>query len=929
MEKKGEKRSVPGGAQKKRDKKKKMLLEDAKKCTNIKDIFNQQAIKSNVNTAKKELDSQSDTSDKKSINIIEPLFVEPTSSVTNSINKNQSNTIIFELQTFEEKSFNGKIEFPIQNLTTQAETIKSIFDMFTKPKPNELQAFFKYHPIQVLDNNNQTKINIKKTFYRPDGTIRNWLSFSKSNNAFYCTVCLAFSKINEESKFISGLTEIDPKHLYSRIDEHENSKNHFNSSESYMMHSKEKTIDVLLFKDQLTIRMKEVKERRQAFERIVDVVKLIGKRGISARGAYESAKDLSNPNVSHGNFLDIVLLLAKYDVILNSHVKSVIDKANKNKTSGRSQQVTLLSKTTINYIVKSISKLIKMNISNEIQEAGFYSIQIDTTQDISVTDICSVIIRYISLKNQQTSEPTICERAISFLSPKKTTGEALCNLVSNNLLENNMDIKKCIGSSTDGASNMIGQYKGFSSWLEKESPNQVHVWCYAHCLNLIILEATSTSTAAVSLFGLLNSCASFFRDSHKRMDVWRSVSTDNRVLNLIGQTRWWAKDVALKKIFGLFNDPSNSLYITVLNVLLIVSSNNENFNSDTRSTANSLLKALMKYETVMTAQLFLKIFSRTTPLSKYLQTEGMYILQAQLMTDSTVEELKKEARNFKSVLDSTNCFVSWANNKLEEYDIDLVVESVLPTIRIPKKNRNFGENNVSKTPIEKFEHNVHNVALDIVISKLEQRFYKHSKLCADFACLDPRNFSNELPSTALVKLSKILGFEGSVLKDELLDFASKWDKLKLNLPETYLLNREEDDDNDDAVEDIDESRIIDDGEINQHRVEKCFEKKRCLSCLMCCYQVLFKYRLYVSSYNHLFTAYKYILTLSCTQIGCERSFSTLTYIKTRLRNRLSLENLESWMIMNLNKDLLETISFEDILHEVVQQSTVLKNSLIV
>lgn len=112
-----------------------------------------------------------------------------------------------------------------------------------------------------------------------------------------------------------------------------------------------------------------------------------------------------------------------------------------------------------------------MNISNEIQEAGFYSIQIDTTQDISVTGICSVIIRYISLKNQQTLEPTICERAISFLSPKKTTGEALCNLVSNNLLENNIDIKKCIGSSTDGASNMIGQYKGFSSWLEKESPN--------------------------------------------------------------------------------------------------------------------------------------------------------------------------------------------------------------------------------------------------------------------------------------------------------------------------------------------------------------------------------------------------------------------------------------------------------------------------
>jgi len=70
---------------------------------------------------------------------------------------------------------------------------------------------------------------------------------------------------------------------------------------------------------------------------------------------------------------------------------------------------------------------------------------------------------------------------------------------------------------------MIGQYNGFSKWLEKESPKQLHVWCYAHCLNLVIIEATGVSTPAISLFGLLNSCAAFFRDSHKRMDLWRDL----------------------------------------------------------------------------------------------------------------------------------------------------------------------------------------------------------------------------------------------------------------------------------------------------------------------------------------------------------------------------------------------------------------------
>lgn len=71
------------------------------------------------------------------------------------------------------------------------------------------------------------------------------------------------------------------------------------------------------------------------------------------------------------------------------------------------------------------------------------------------------------------------------------------------------------------------------------------------------------------------------------------------------------------------------------------------------------------------------------------------------------------------MLDSANCFVSWANNKFEECGIDLVVENDLPIIRIPQKNKNRNENDISKTAIEKFEYSVHNVALYIVISKLK------------------------------------------------------------------------------------------------------------------------------------------------------------------------------------------------------------------
>lgn len=92
------------------------------------------------------------------------------------------------------------------------------------------------------------------------------------------------------------------------------------------------------------------------------------------------------------------------------------------------------------------------------------------------------------------------------------------------------------------------------------------------------------------------------------------------------------------------------------------------------------MKALVKYETILTAQLYLKIFSRTTSLSKYLQTEGMYLLQAPNLIDSTVDVLKKKSRNFGDVLDAAKLFVSWANNELKAYGINLVVEEVLPTL---------------------------------------------------------------------------------------------------------------------------------------------------------------------------------------------------------------------------------------------------------
>lgn len=74
----------------------------------------------------------------------------------------------------------------------------------------------------------------------------------------------------------------------------------------------------------------------------------------------------------------------------------------------------------------------------------------------------------------------------------------------------NINNKNCIGNATDGTANMQGQYNSFNTWLHEEAGTQLHTWCYAHFLNLVMMDITEKNHYSITLFGLLNSCAVFF-----------------------------------------------------------------------------------------------------------------------------------------------------------------------------------------------------------------------------------------------------------------------------------------------------------------------------------------------------------------------------------------------------------------------------------
>lgn len=551
--------------------------------------------------------------------------------------------------------------------------------MFKKPKALSLDKFFEFHPRQP---DIQIPFVSNKVFFKEDKTQRYWLSYS--GEALFCSICLAFS--NENNVFTLGMSTWT--HVYQRIKEHENSKCHNRCTEAYFLNHNKKNIDFLLFSNQLSKRKETVKKNRQILERVIDAVKLIGKRGLSYRGNYhEAAYTLDNSSLDHGNFLEILLLIRKSDVVLNEHLETVIKKSKASHESGNKNRgglLTLISKTTVNLFIECISQEIKRIIVQEVQEAGMFSIELDTTQDVSVKDQCSVVIRYVNKNGVQ-------ERLISVVNCIDSSGKGIFELLQKVISDNNLNIENCIANATDGAASMQGKYNGFSAWLANASPGQMHVWCYSHVLNLVITDATKISIAAASLFSMLNSLAVFFKESHKRMTIWTNSNQDNNTKRLqsIGDTRWWSKNISLQRIFGTPNNAKEALYVNVL-ISLSTIANSSQFSPEIRAKSTNLKESLLKYSTLLTAFLYMRIFEKTTPLSNYLQTSGMDIQKAHSMVEKTLSELKLLKRDENGLKKCVDEFIMVSNAKLDNYqdennDFNLTIEQCLPALRIRKK----------------------------------------------------------------------------------------------------------------------------------------------------------------------------------------------------------------------------------------------------
>ena len=141
-----------------------------------------------------------------------------------------------------------------------------------------------------------------------------------------------------------------------------------------------------------------------------------------------------------------------------------------------------------------------------------FSIIIDESTDISVTQVLAVVVRYFDSCKQD-----VTDELLDSIVVEDGTAAGLYNAVKSLLSENNIPISNIIGFGSDNCSSMMGKTSGFQCLLKKDVPSVFVMGCVCHSFALCASHAVSVLPSHLETF-LKNITAYFSRSSKRQRD---------------------------------------------------------------------------------------------------------------------------------------------------------------------------------------------------------------------------------------------------------------------------------------------------------------------------------------------------------------------------------------------------------------------------
>lgn len=676
-----------------------------------------------------------------------------------------------------------------------------------------------------------------------------WLEYSIKKDAAFCFPCRQFgiSSIGrgrpEKAFTVHGFR--DWKHATGNkgsLIAHNNSFSHKQSVvawEQYRATSSSGTVVEQLGSN----RSEMIKKNRHYFQAICDLILTCCRQDIALRGHRET-----NESSNRGNFLEFLLLISRYDPIVDDRLRRGPGNA------------LYISHNIQNTIINIMASLVRRTICTSIQKAGYFSLLVDETKDLSKNEQMSFCLRFIDPDSCE-----IVERFLTFVSAPCLTAEHLSQYIVDTLAQHCINLSSMVSQGYDGAAVMSGSVSGVQKRIRDLVPHAVYIHCHAHCLNLVLVDCVKSLPQASEFFSLIQSLYVFMSASKAHVIYVQQQhqlhpEKQPRELQRLSDTRWACRYASLDSICSTFD--------CILSTLEVIGDSNDKAKA---IEAVGLYHHIHNFPFLSCLVIFTRIMGMTKLLSDQLQSSSLDLASATDLVVSTIQSLKelrsdnKWSGTFKYITDvATKYSIEVESDtgqgrggrgrskrrRQSALSEDYIVDSTI------------GQRDSLNTS-ERLKVDIYFPVIDSMLSEMERRFSSiHLGIMKAIQACTPTS-SHFLEVTELREMALFYG-----LKDDQL------------ATECQL-----------AVSTLSGKNLSSSMEVYQHILK-----------LQTAFPTLTK-------------LLQIALTLAVSSAQCERSFSALKRIKTYLRTTMTDQRLSDVSILSIERDLSGKICFNEVMEQ--------------
>lgn len=544
----------------------------------------------------------------------------------------------------------------------------------------------------------------QRSFQKSWYEMYSWLEYSPLVDAAFCFPCRCFNgnEINTgQTEKVFTKTGFNSWYRASeRLKSHQMSRYHINSNTAMNNFCSNKSIDEIIDSNktlELSKREADRLNNRAIMKRLIDIVICLAKCGKPFRGHDESSKSYQK-----GMFLELIQILYKYDTVLKTH----IDSGPKN--------AMYTSNIIQNDIINSIHNVIIQKLKLKLQNTRI-AIMADETSDIGHHEQHSVVFRYFDTITNRPIETFITLRRLLSVD-----AESIFNVLDDVITcQFKLDWNNVVAVCFDGAATMAGNIKGVQAKCKSKNKNILHVHCYAHCLNLTLMDAVCSNAkysevnrCVFDFLGTIQFIYSFIEGSPIRHAVFEKFAKVNgakvHTLKSMSQTRWACRAEAVNAV--KYN------YKALLSTLEEI--NSKCLIPEARAKGLGLLHQLRTFEFIYCLNLMQPILQMILKVSSSLQASNLELFTAVSLIHalrSSLNSLRNSPQEIQSIFNNTEQMCG--ENNIE-----------IPTVKhrkVSKKRDNLQCSTSQHNYLTKSEELKITVVfplLDVLLSGIDDRF---------------------------------------------------------------------------------------------------------------------------------------------------------------------------------------------------------------